>query len=111
MVQTWVESAGMSWPLSHRRTWYSSELVDIESGRTVMTLPFALDGAFHTRGGPLAVTANFDALANDEAPSVEVWDIPPRKSLTWFAAGAALLALPPLLIARRRVRRLRAVAS
>jgi WD40 repeat protein len=37
-----------------------------------------------------------------------LWDIPPRKSLTWFAAGAAMFALPIAMIARRRVRRLRA---
>ena len=37
-----------------------------------------------------------------------LWDIPPRKSLTWFAAGAALLALPIALVAWRRTRKLRA---
>jgi hypothetical protein len=40
--------------------------------------------------------------------SWQIWDIPPRKSLTWFTAGAALLALPIAVIARRRVRKLRA---
>jgi hypothetical protein len=38
----------------------------------------------------------------------EIWDIPPRKSLMWFAAGAALLALPIALLAWRRTRKLRA---
>jgi hypothetical protein len=37
----------------------------------------------------------------------EIWDIPPRKSLLWFAAGAALLALPIAFVARRRARKLR----
>jgi hypothetical protein len=36
-----------------------------------------------------------------------IWDIPPRKSLTWFAAGAAILALPIALVAWRRTRKLR----
>jgi hypothetical protein len=36
----------------------------------------------------------------------QLWDIPPRKPLTWFATGAVLLALPFALIARRYVRRL-----
>jgi hypothetical protein len=40
-----------------------------------------------------------------------VWDIPPRKSLSWFAAGAALLGLPIFTIARLRVRRLRLQAA
>jgi WD40 repeat protein len=39
---------------------------------------------------------------------VQLWDIPPRKSLTWFAAGAALLAFSIALVARRRIRRLKA---
>jgi WD40 repeat protein len=38
----------------------------------------------------------------------EIWDVPPRKSLTWFTAGAALLALPIAFVSRRRSRRLRA---
>jgi hypothetical protein len=40
--------------------------------------------------------------------NVGLWDIPPRKSLTWFAAVAALLALPIALVAWRRTRKLRA---
>jgi hypothetical protein len=40
-----------------------------------------------------------------------VWDVPPRKRLSWFAVGAALCAFPPFLIARRRVRRLRREAT
>jgi hypothetical protein len=37
-----------------------------------------------------------------------LFQIPPRKSLMWFAAGAALLALPIALVAWRRTRKLRA---
>jgi hypothetical protein len=37
-----------------------------------------------------------------------LWDIPPRKSLAHFAAGAAILALPIAFVARRRERELRA---
>jgi hypothetical protein len=49
------------------------------------------------------------AVAGRDA--VAVWDIPPRKSLKWFAAGAALIALPLVLTARRWVRRLRKEAA
>jgi hypothetical protein len=45
---------------------------------------------------------------NDNSSVWRIWDIPPRKSLSWFAAGAALLALPIALLAWRRTRRLRA---
>jgi hypothetical protein len=38
----------------------------------------------------------------------EIWQVPPRPSLTWFTAGAALLALPIGFMAWRRVRKLRA---
>jgi hypothetical protein len=37
-----------------------------------------------------------------------IWDIPPRKSLPWFAGGATLLALPIGFMAWWRVRKLRA---
>jgi WD40 repeat protein len=40
--------------------------------------------------------------------ALTLWDVPPRKPLTWFAAGAALLALPISLLAWRRTRKLRA---
>jgi hypothetical protein len=40
--------------------------------------------------------------------SWEIWDVPPRKSLTWFVAGAAFLALLIALLAWRRTRKLRA---
>jgi WD40 repeat protein len=42
------------------------------------------------------------------AEGIALWDIPPRKSLTWFTAGAAVFALPIAMIARRRIRKLRA---
>jgi hypothetical protein len=48
------------------------------------------------------------AIPTERRDRVELWDIPPRKSLTWRAAGAALLALPIALVAWRRVRKLRA---
>jgi hypothetical protein len=49
------------------------------------------------------------AIAGED--ELTVWDIPPRRSLKWFMAGAALFALPPFVIARRRVRRLRREAA
>jgi WD40 repeat protein len=40
---------------------------------------------------------------------IRVWDIPPRKSVAWFALSVAGLALPLTIIARWRTRRLTAV--
>jgi hypothetical protein len=42
------------------------------------------------------------------APQIRIYDIPPRKPFLWFAAGAAILALPIAFVAWRRVRKLRA---
>jgi len=46
--------------------------------------------------------------SHDTRGGLQIWDIPPRKSLTWFAVGAALLALPIALLAWRRISNLRA---
>jgi hypothetical protein len=46
-------------------------------------------------------------LDSGDRPWVRVWDVPPRPSIVWFAAGAALLAVPPFLLAGWRVQRLR----
>jgi len=112
-VRDWVERAGMKWPFSRRRDRDSGELIDIVSGRSVVSLPFQMESTFPSTDGPLAVTGTFDQTVFDEAvvPRVEVWDIPPRKSVWSFTARTALLAVPLFLIARRRVRRLREEAA
>jgi WD40 repeat protein len=46
-----------------------------------------------------------------ETNRIQVWDVPPRKPLTWFAVAAALLALPLAAIAWRRSRHLRREAA
>jgi WD40 repeat protein len=51
------------------------------------------------------------ATLDGQQRTVRVWDIPPRKPLSWYLPLAALLAVPPVWLARRRVRRLRAVVS
>jgi hypothetical protein len=54
-----------------------------------------------------AVTPHGRAIAVVSKGLLQVWDIPPRKSLGWFAAFAAILALPIAWLSRRRVHRLR----
>jgi WD40 repeat protein len=53
--------------------------------------------------GALIAVAGKDTLS--------VWDVPLRRPLTWFAAGAALFGVPPFVIARRQVRRHRKEAA
>jgi WD40 repeat protein len=85
-------------------------LWDTREGRLRYSLPMTVDSTFGnisqycwSPDGTLLAIAGNDQLA--------VWDIPPRRSLTWLAAGAMLFSLPPFLIARRRVRRLRREAA
>jgi hypothetical protein len=79
-------------------------LVQTEADRALYSLPMVFDRQFrspspcHWSGdGSFLVIAGENTLA--------VWDIPPRKSLAWLAAGAGLLACPFVIQARRRCRR------
>jgi hypothetical protein len=78
---------------------FTVSLVDPDTGRECGRIPAEafLSNAWSPDGRTLAAKA---------PGGIALWDIPPRKSLKWLMAGAAFLALPPLLIARRRVRRL-----
>lgn len=87
---------------------FRPELWEADSGRLRYSLPMDLGGDF---GGQPRHSWTLDgkllAIAGEE--TMMVWDIPPRKSW-WFFPLAALLAIPPVWLARRRVRRLHAVA-
>jgi hypothetical protein len=91
---------------------YRLKIIDLASGDTLgMTYHYAnpiysgyVD--YSTDGRFLAIS-----FAQDEEFHLHVWDVPPRKPLTWFAAGAVLLILPLAWLARRRVRRLRRAAA
>jgi hypothetical protein len=85
-------------------------LCDTQSGRQRYSLPMGIEEIVFgsssygwSSDGTLLAIAGKNTLA--------VWDIPPRKSLSWFAVGATLFALPPFVIARRRVRELRQEAA
>jgi hypothetical protein len=93
----WIEEHFFS--LLPRYTAERMKLVDLPSGHVVATLATGPKVMFAPDGDTLAV------LGKDNV--VRLWDIPPRKSLAWFLAAAALLALPLAGLARRRVRALR----
>jgi hypothetical protein len=77
------------------------------SGRLRHVLPMAIDTS--PTGHAWSADGTLLAIAGED--DLMVWDIPPRRSLKWFMAAAALLALPLHLIARRQVRRLRPEAA
>jgi hypothetical protein len=110
-LRLWAGRAGVNWPFAPSRRAYTSELVDVRSGRRVADLPFHSGRSFRSPSGLIAAVDDFDLPSADLPARVEIWDIPPRKSLTWFAAGAAFFALPLVVIACRRVRRLREAAA
>jgi WD40 repeat protein len=74
-------------------------LIDTDTGRQVARVPGLREPVLSADGQTLA--------AQRDDGTVELWDIPPRKPLSWLAVVAALLALPLAWLARRRVRRLR----
>jgi len=80
------------------------------TGRRRHVLPMAIDSDLRSPTG-YAWSPDGTLLAIAGEDDLMVWDIPPRKPLKWFMAGAALFALPPFLIARWRVRRLRKEAA
>jgi hypothetical protein len=89
----------------------TSELLDVRSGQSVADFPFYSGRAYRSSSGLIAVSDDFDWLTPDLPARIEVWDIPPRKPLLWFSAGAVLLAPPIFMLARRRVRRLQKEAA
>jgi len=72
----------------------------LPSGANLLTIQFM----WTSDGQKLGVTNR-----EDKTRTWQIWEIPPRKSLTWFCAGAALLALPTALVARWRIHRLGAL--
>src|SRR5205085_5464419 len=65
-------------------------LLDAADGRELGVVPGDVsDAHWSPDGRSVAVIANGE--------TVQVWDVPPRKPLAWFAAGVGLLA-PPLAL-------------
>jgi hypothetical protein len=92
---------------------------DYDFGATFFDLKSGQQGAFvpvssRAPNKPaLSIAAEWSGTGNTlaiygrgEPESACIYDIPPRKSLTWFAAGAALVALPIAFVAWRRSRKL-----
>jgi WD40 repeat protein len=101
-IGTLLRRVGFSWPAPTEPHFQSVTLVSANSGQLIATVRGDAEFARWSPDGSMLATVDQDEK------TIRIWDIPPRKPLTWFAAGAALLALPIAFVAWRRVRTLRA---
>jgi hypothetical protein len=99
----WVTRQGWPWPLPSEGPGLA--LYDVGTGAALGVAAGRLDESAWSPDGSLLATLD------EYGTHVRVWDIPPRKRLTWFVPLAALLALPVAWVARRRARRLRREAA
>jgi WD40 repeat protein len=97
-VRAIVELIGRSWPLSSREL-AGAELFAIDTGQSLGFVP-GEEFVWSQDGTRLAAIDPYDDHI------LVVWDIPPRKPLTWIAIAAAVLALPIAGLAWGRSRRL-----
>jgi len=88
-------------PFVHRRP----QLFEIETGRPLYSMPMALPNNYGHPATSCGWSHDRSLLAVAGNDAVAVWDLPPRKSLTWFAVGTGLLTCPLAILARRRNRR------
>jgi WD40 repeat protein len=111
-VRQWL---GIQIPFSSRR--FEIEIYDGATGRELGSFPADGTSTQPSMQDPVCVywsadgsqVAVYESLSFPAESRVkEIWHLPPRKSLPWFTAGAALLALPITLVAWRRTRKLRA---
>jgi WD40 repeat protein len=99
LVEQWVVRNRLPVPWTVDQFGRSVQVYDAASGRPVGRVPGTAKPRLAADGQVLAVER--------DGRDLEVWDVPPRKPLTWFLPLAAVLALPPAWLARRRVARLR----
>ena len=91
-------------------TSFRPQFWDAKTGERRYWLPMAINPYFNERSKS-SWSRNGELFAIAGETTLAVWDIPPLKPLSWYAAGAALLAFPVFVVALRRVRRLRREAA
>jgi WD40 repeat protein len=112
MAEELGRKIGIRWPFATPEG-FAGRVYDIESGTEIakVTAP-KLKLVYNSIPGALYLIWTewspdgdmFAVYEPDGSNTWRIWDIPPRKSLPWFGAGAALLALPIAGLARRRLR-------
>jgi WD40 repeat protein len=91
---------GLSPPFAERPH-LCAGILDVRSGRWAGELPACVGSVAWGHDGRTLATVD------PSAKEVQIWDIPVRKPRSWLAAGAALLAAVPFLMAPWQVGRLR----
>lgn len=106
-VADWLRRQGFNFTWA-QKDYSHIRIVNGSTGKVIHRLPAtALPGGdYNGSWGNLSSDGKLFAINDSE--TLRVWDIPPRKSLTWLATGAAIFGLPIAHLARRRVRKLRA---
>lgn len=106
-LRKWLDRAGLNWTWG--RTEYSAiRFVNCATHEEIGRLPSSKWPEVEPHAVWAGFTLDGTAFASCDGATLRVWDLPPRKSLTWFAAGAAVLALPIGFAAWRRGRKLAA---
>jgi hypothetical protein len=123
-IEGLAKRIGFNWPFrSSGRVGVA--FYDAASGRHMGNVPAQWDQHFiphlpEWRGPRMICAPNGRVMAIGNAYQPDkpehwgqwtLWDIPPRKSLTWFAIATAVLALPLAAVAWRRSRHLRREAA
>jgi hypothetical protein len=111
LVQRAIQALGLSRAIPLEDDAYG-ELIDAETGNS-RGVVFAGANGF-TPSPELRWAPDGRSFAVPNPPDANlwhVWDVPPRKPLTWLALAAAILALPLAGLAWRRSRRLRRGAA
>jgi WD40 repeat protein len=112
-IERLVRALGLKYPFAGSDLRINAAIFDVRTGEHLVEIPSVSEEIVEGIRPLVSLDWSPDdkTLATLQSGTLNVWnlwDIPPRKSVTWFAAGAALLALPIAFVARRRVRELRA---
>ena len=109
-VEKVVRSIGLPWPFAPSIGYIRAQLYATIDGRHLGSIPARRPRTVDCLESPVMAFRWFPdgqtlaTMPDPEHPNVwELWDIPPRKSLRWFALAAAVLALPPAGLAWRRL--------
>jgi WD40 repeat protein len=103
----WLLAQGWSVPWRQEEYW-EIRFVDGFTHREISKLKPMRVPNVDTRATWAEFSPDGRLFAVNDGQTLRLYDYPPRKSLRWFPAGSALLALPIALAAWRRSRKLRA---
>lgn len=109
-IRDWITARGLAWPFSERE-YVRTQLVDVATKRVIGQLPAWRDLAECRSAGWAGFSTDGRLYAEQIDFGLRIWDVPPRKPLSWVVAGSAVLAVLLARRARRRSQALLRVAS